>query len=338
VSLAFEKHDATARAAGHDGRATRPALVAFAMFLQVMAGAPAALAQNFGDWGPPVSLDPDRTIGINTAVNDGCTIESPDGQTLYFATDRIANQLDIWTASLGPGGTWAIEPLPFPVNTTAGEFCPTPLPGNQLLFGSTRANHCGAPGAPNNADIYHTRQDHNGNWLEPRPLGCSVNSSGAEFSPSLVQAEGQTMLFFSSDRGTPGQHRIHVSVQEPDGTWREAEAVHELNAGVGSDARPNVRRDGLEIVWDSTRDNPLSQIYTATRASIFEPWSGVAPLETCALGCVNDPDAAQSRPSFSRDGTRLYFGSTRANALLGGVQADIYVSTRPGPGKGKHTR
>jgi hypothetical protein len=31
---------------------------------------PGALAQNLGEWGSRVSLDPDRTIGINTPPND----------------------------------------------------------------------------------------------------------------------------------------------------------------------------------------------------------------------------------------------------------------------------
>jgi hypothetical protein len=285
----------------------------------------------FWRWGQPVSLDPDRAIGINTPVNDGCPIESPDGLTLYFATDRSGN-LDIWTASRALGNEWEIAPLTFPVNTLAAEFCPTPLSGDQLLFVSTRANNCG--GAGPNADIYYTRKDHEGNWLEPQALSCNVNSGAAEFSPSLVQAEGETMLFFSSDRGTLGRHKIYVSFLEPDGTWHDAEEVYELNATGLSDARPNVRKDGLEIVWDSTRDGGPSQI-TATRSSVFETWSDLKRLDTCPLDCVNDPNEAQSRASLSRDGTRLYFGSTRANKILGGVQADIYVSTRLGPGKGK---
>ena len=334
MSLAFERPDYIARAAGHSGTSARLALVTLAIFLQMMVWVPGALAQNFGEWGSPVSLDPDRTIGINTPVNDGCPIEAPDGLTLYFATDRsVPVQLDIWTASRGIDNAWEIKALAFPVNTPAAEFCPTPLPGNRLLFVSTRANNCG--GAGPNADIYYTRKNHEGHWLEPQPLGCNVNSGGAEFSPSLVEAEGETMLFFSSDQGTPGRHRIYVSVLEPDGTWRAAQEVFELNAADFSDARPNVRKDGLEIVWDSTRDGGPPQIYTATRSSVFEAWSDVTRLETCPLECVNDATQAQSRASLSRDGRRLYFGSTRANQTLGGVQADIYMSTRPGPGKGK---
>jgi hypothetical protein len=64
---------------------------------------------------------------------------------------------------------------------------------------------------------------------------------------------------------------------------------------------------------------------------VFDPWSPPEPLD----GNVNMPTFAQTRPSISRDGRRLYFGSTRDNVagdLPGG--ADIFVSTRTGPGTG----
>jgi hypothetical protein len=41
--------------------------------------------------------------------------------------------------------------------------------------------------------------------------------------------------------------------------------VPELSSGQ-HDSRPNVRRDGLEIVFDSTLDGGLPQIFTATRS------------------------------------------------------------------------
>lgn len=328
-------------------RAGRVALVVLATLFQATIGVSVTGAQTsgerrpptFGEWRAPVSLDPDRTIGINTPFNDGCPYEAPGGNALYFATDRSGN-LDVWSASRVFDNTWHLKPLPSPVNTVASEFCPTPLPGHQLLFVSTRANNCGGTGP--NADIYYTRRDHKGNWEEPRPLSCDINSGGAEFSPSLVEAEGRTMLFFSSDRSAPGKHRIYVSVLEHHQMWRAAEEVVELNAPGFSDARPNVRKDGLEIVWDSTRDGGPSQIYTATRSSIFEPWSDLRRVETCLPGgrdgqdCINDPSQAQSRASLSGDGTRLYFGSTRANKTLGGAGSDIYLATRSVAGKGRH--
>lgn len=100
-------------------------------------------AQNFGEWGPAQNMDPLRQ-GLNTPANDGCPIESPDGRTLFIATDRGAD-LDVWVASRDDEGGWKTpEPLPSPVNISpANDFCPTPLPGNALLFVSTRANKIG---------------------------------------------------------------------------------------------------------------------------------------------------------------------------------------------------
>jgi hypothetical protein len=96
--------------------------------MAVLFGVSAASAQNFGPWSPAVSVDPGRS-GINTTVNDGCPIEAPDGNTLFFASNR-AGDLDIWVASRhSDDGPWGEpERLPSPVNRVgSGEFCPTPL-------------------------------------------------------------------------------------------------------------------------------------------------------------------------------------------------------------------
>src|SRR5919106_2987224 len=253
-----------------------PLLIALA--LAVVFSQSAAHAQSFGPWGPAVSVDPGRVNGVNTPFNDGCPIEAPDGHMLFFASDRDNLILDIWVASRSSfGDPWASpEKLPFPVNTTASnEFCPTPLAGNRLLFVSTRSNNCGGPGP--NPDIYYTQLHPVRGWLPPEHLGCEVNSGFAEFSPSLVEADGMTILFFSSNRPPAGRHQIYMSVQQPDGSWGAATLVNELNSAA-SDARPNVRKHGLEIVFDSTRAGGLSQIYTASRSSILDPWSTPEPL------------------------------------------------------------
>ena len=108
----------------------------------------------------------------------------------------------------------------------------------------------------------------------------------------------------------------------PDGNWTGATLVNELNAAGASDARPHVRKDGLEVVFDSTRGGGASQIYTAHRSRVHEPWSVPVPVTA-----VNATTSAQSRPTISKDGTRLYFGSTRAHAA-GQSGGDIFVSTR----------
>lgn len=318
------------------GRCAPPTVTAL---LAVLILVPAAYAQNVHQWSPAVSADPGRQNGVNTSVNDGCPLEAPDGHILFLASNRIpgatgAKDLDIWVAYRdGEDHPWgSAEPLPSPVNTAAAEFCPTPLPGNQLLFVSTRPNTCGDG---NDADILFTRLRMSPlGWIDPVLLPCDavtgINSPFEEFSPSLVQAEGRTFLFFSSNRETrvPGVHKIYSTELLPDGTWTLAQPINALNSA-SSDARPNVRRDGLEIVFDSNRAGTYD-VYIATRESIADGWSSPKRLTTD----VNSDTADETRPSLSRDGTRLYFGSTRANAELGGSGGDIYVSTRSSTGKG----
>jgi hypothetical protein len=88
-----------------------------------------------------------------------------------------------------------------------------------------------------------------------------------------------------------------------------------------ADARPNVRHDGLEIVWDSTRTGSLgaTDIWSASRSSVDEPWGTAVQL-----GNGINSAAGESRASLSWDGTRLMFGSTR----VGEGSSDIYTSTR----------
>jgi hypothetical protein len=313
---------------------SRAAGAAMAAVLLAIMLAPVVLAQNGRHWSPAASIDPGRLNGINTGFNDGCPIEAPDGHVLFFATNRAPGAgIDVWLAYRdADSGAWGDpEPLPAPVNAPApaNEFCPTPLPGNQLLFVSTRSNTCGGA---NNSDIYYTRLRMLPlGWTDPVPLPCAINSPFEEFSPSLVQSQGRTILFFSSNRdsGVAGVHKIYSSELLPDGTWTPAERIEALSSSM-SDARPNVRADGREIVFDSNREGSYD-IYVATRGRLDGPWSAPKRLSEN----VNSDTADEQRASLSKDGTRLYFGSTRANAELGGTGADIYVSTRSGGGHSK---
>jgi hypothetical protein len=335
MTAATEHVTSHARSTNGWTRRTGPAWPAAAVLVQMFLLSGLAEAQQFGAWQPAVSVDADadRATGVNTFANDGCPIEAPDAHMLFMASTRpgTLGGNDIWVSfRASENHPWG-EPVNVgaPVNSTAQDFCPTPLPGNQLLFVSTRANNCGGAGA--NPDIYYTRLHPAHGWITPEPLPCTVNSGAEEFSPSLVESGGTWMLFFSSSRDDAPRHRIYVSVLQPDGTWGAATPVVELNSPGASDARPNVRKDGLEIVFDSTRDGGLPQIYTATRPSISSAWSPPVPLGPN----VNSFSFAQTRASLSWDGTLLYFGSTRANQA-GDVpgSADVFVATRSGPGLG----
>jgi hypothetical protein len=277
------------------------------------------VAKQFGAWSPAQSLE---SLGgsseVNTASLDGCPIQSPDGLDLYMATNRPGGLggIDIWVASRSSTsqGFGAPANLGAPINSSADDFCPTPVPGKGLFFVSSRAGGCGT-----GADIYLARNNPAHGWTDPVHLGCVVNSAAGEASPSYFEEDGQGVLYFSSNR--IGISNIYRSLELADGSFGTPAPVAELNTG-SEDARPNLRRDGLEIVFDSTRPGGLGgpDIYAASRASVGDAWS--APIN---LGPDINSGAADTRGSLSADGRTLLFGSGREG---GEGSSDIYFSTR----------
>lgn len=263
---------------------------------------------SFGDWTVPVSAEVGSHPDLNTSSNDGCPILSPDGLELYMATNRPGSTgLDIWVArrTQTDEGWGAPQRLPAPINSATDDFCPTPVPGQGLYFVSRRDEP--------NGDIYFARRTDDG-WSDPVRLGPNVNSSAQEWSPAFfLDNRGRPVLYFSSTR--TGNQDIFRSVD-----WGPAEAVTELNTQF-DDARPNVRADGKEIVFDSTRPPNLGgpDVWIATRPSTTHAWSPPRPVEG-----VSSP-AADTRASLSWDGTYLLVGSARSG---GEGAADIYVSRR----------
>ena len=286
----------------------------------------ALVAKQLGPWGPPVSAETGSDPSLNTAFNDGCPILSPDGLSLYMATNRdgytgqaagAARNQDIWVArrESTTDGWGAPQPLPAPVNSAVDDFCPTPVRGKGLFFVSRREDR--------NGDIYFVRQRPDGSYEEPTRLGPEINSPLEEWSPSFYEDEqGRPVLYFS--RNVPGtnNHDIYVSVG-----FGPAELAPGGINGPLSDARPNVLKNGREIVFDSNRQaNGNQDVWTASRASTSEPWGPAVHLPE-----VSSPVANDTRASLSWDGTFLLVGSLRpadANGRPGEGAADIYVSTR----------
>ena len=288
---------------------------------------PVALGQGFSPWGAPVSAESVQGTSseLNTAAQDGCPILSPDGLSLYMASNRAGGLggLDIWVA------TRTSRSAPFgapvnagaPVNSAADDFCPSPMADDWFFFVSTRPGGCG------DADIYVTRPAAQG-WWQPVHLGCKVNSAGQEASPYLLtHKNGRVLLYFSSNRaggytpdsGTP-DHDLYVSPLTLFG-FAPPQLVPALNTA-HNDVRPNLSADGLELLFDSDRPGGLggTDIYTATRTKVTDLWS--TPTN---LGAPINSPAGESRASLTWDGTTLYFGSTRP-----GVEgaADIFIATR----------
>lgn len=284
-----------------------------------------AAAMEFSPWAPAMSAEriPGTSPNLNTRALEGCPFVAQRDDVLYFVSNREGGygKFDIWYAERNAAGGWG-EPKNFTaVNTENDEACPAAhRNGKDFLFVSDRAGGCGG------WDIYSTRLHATRGWSTPRNLGCIVNSAADDASPSLVENE----LYFSSMRPggfsaeapdrTSGDSDIYVSAFDGS-SFGPPTLVPGLNTAV-HDARPNVRRDGLEIFFDSNRVGGwgLLDLWTSTRASTSEPWATPTNLGGDVNSIAND-----LRASLSWDGRTLYFGSAR---LGGEGSQDLYVTTR----------
>ena len=291
----------------------------------------AALASSgeFSAWSPATRVEaaPGTDPSFNGAALDGCPFISRDGKTFYMASNRPGGLggIDIWVSTRAdvddPWG--APVNVGAPVNSPANDFCPTiARDGHLFYFVSNRTGGCGGD------DIYVTRLRPDG-WDPVANLGCGANSAANEASPMPLPERGNgPVLYFSSNRAggfsaeapgaVAGDSDLYVS-ESHGGSFIAAEVVAGANSAV-EDAQPNVRRDGLELFFFSTRSGGQADIYSATRGSGSEAWS--TPVN---LGPDVNTAAAETRPSLSWDGTALYFGSTRSG---GEGSTDHYVTTR----------
>lgn len=284
--------------------------------------ASAAALPPWSDFGPATAV-----LDTANSVAGGCPIESRDERSIYMASGRPGGEgdLDIWIAHRDneDAAFGLAENLGAPVNSEYADFCPTPIGGKFLLFVSTR------PAGPGEVvcgggDIYLTRLNPAHGWETPVNLGCAEtgdgpNTAGSEFSPSLVEVDGETYLFFSST-GYTSTHDIVVSMLQPDGSFAPATTVDELNTE-HDDRMPSVTKDGLEVVYSSSRPTwgggqPAIggfDIYYASRESIDEPFS-----EPVNLGPGINTTGSETRSSFSWDRKRVNFGRA----------GEIYVTKR----------
>ena len=278
---------------------------------------------------------------VNTASNDQHPALSPDGLSLYFASDRpglvagsLAKTLDLWVShrSTKDAAWGAPVSLGDTVNSPYTEFAPNlSFDSHTLYFSSERPGGCGMRDvwASYRSDI--TADTGTGGWQTPVDLGCVLNSSFFDDGPSYFQDPKTsviTMYLTTQDRpGGVGDFDIWASTQQSDGSWGVPVNVAELNSTY-RDTRTAIRYDGLEIFLTSMRPGslpdstgaPTLDLWTSTRASTSDPWGAPTDMGSSVNSAYSD-----GAPAISSDGTEMYFYSNRPG---GSGLNDLYVMTR----------
>jgi hypothetical protein len=276
----------------------------------------------FGEWSAPVNVG----WPVNTDSNDTYAILSRDELTMYFTSDR--------PGGLGGDDLWFItrasvdDPWESPTNMSvlntgaADSLAILSSDEHVMFFHSTRPGGCGA------GDIWMTRRHDRRSqvWNPPTNLGCVVNTTSTEIAPAFFEnpETGQVTLFYGSNRPGSQGFDVYGSTVGEDGYFGPGELVAEFSSP-GRDTRIFIRRDGLEafITSDRAGGQGLIDIWTSTRETLSDPW----PTPVDVPSPVNGP-CDEGSPWLSRDGTTLYFFSTRTAGVECGKTRDIWYATR----------
>ncbi|MGH3104929.1 MAG: hypothetical protein ACRDN6_12620 [Gaiellaceae bacterium] len=283
----------------------------------------------FGDWSVPVNLGPP----VNSADEESGPAISDDGRSLYFNRNPnlagVDEDEDLFVAHReGPHEDWGV-PLPLvSLNTpTFHERNPAISPDGLLLFFSSNrtVDDAGNSVGFGGLDLYYSRRadrtDDSG-WSSPVNLGPNVNGAAADVGPAFLEDEGgvAVLYFTSTRRGNADIYRSVVTFDEYGSlSVGPASFVAELNSAA-EDARPAIRKDGLEVIFHSRRPPSLGRdLWVATRATVMEAWS--SPIQIATVNSTaNDLQA-----NLSDDGEMLLFSSNRPGGL---GQDDIWLSKR----------
>lgn len=158
-------------------------------------------------WNGKIWVTP-KNLGapVNSRYKETQPSFSPDGRTLYFASNRPGGKggLDIWESTLQDDGTWS-EPVNLgdSINTAGEEQSPFIHPDNESLYFSST----GHPGM-GRFDLFLSRKKADGTWSAPKNLGYPINTNFNE-EGLIVNSRGTTAYYSSTREGGYGGRDIY---------------------------------------------------------------------------------------------------------------------------------
>ena len=293
-------------------------IVTLATILVLASTSPGAAASDdgdskFGPWSAATNLG----ATINSAAGEFGPALSPDGNSLYFGSNRAGGSglADLWVAKRADkNAPWQTPVNLGPtVNSTAMDNVPNfSRDGHWMFFNSNRTGGVGGN------DIWMSfRANPNDDfaWQAPTNLGTPINSASFDAGPALVEHGNQEILYFNSDRG--GSQDFYASVRQKDGTFGTPMLVAELNSA-SAEQRITIRNDAREAFFFSDRPgSAVTDLWTSSREDRDAVWGRPTLLSINSAG-------TDAQPTLSRDGRTLVFASDRPGAL----GFDLYISTR----------
>jgi len=294
------------------GRRAPRAIVVIAAIAAAACAACTGRTVSLGDKEPrPYHFETPKIVGelASTARTDNPTLTA-DLMEIYFTSDRVSNNGDVWFARRYDTNLPFGNPLPVnEVNTATFETSAAiSADGLTLWFGSDR------PGGVGSTDIWmSTRPNRLAAWSTP--VNVIALNTAAEDIPRPPGQHGLVMPM-ASERDVTGGYRTFLAVR-PD-INQPFDAMVLVAGLVGGDilADAFLSDDGLTMFYAAAAGGAKPDMYVAWRASTADRFSLPTPLTDLNTA------ADERDPWLSPDGTLFYFTSDRGNGVL-----QIYEAT-----------
>jgi Tol biopolymer transport system component len=206
---------------------------------------------------------------------------SPDGQFIYFSSDRPVNgntskkDFDIWRVKRLPGGKWGEpENLGPTVNSAQNEFYPSITRSGNLYF-TVEAEY-----GKGKEDIVLCAFA-NGTYSKPVSLPEAINTPNYEFN-AFVDPDEQFILFTSYGRTDDmGGGDLYISRKDKSGNWLPAKHLPINSTAI--DYCPFVTWDKQYLIFTSSRlskefGNSTTKNYQKVKELLDGPGNGLDDL------------------------------------------------------------
>ncbi|MGZ3765684.1 MAG: hypothetical protein ACXVB0_20815 [Mucilaginibacter sp.] len=201
-----------------------------------------------GKWGQP------EVASFSGRYRDLEATFSPDGQTIYFSSDRPLNggkakDFDIWRVKRSANGQWG-KPKNLGTNVNSGkdEYYPSIAGSGNLYFTAEIPNGKGSE------DIVICRLTDTG-YSKPESLPENINTKYDEFN-AFVDPGEQFILFSSYGRPDDmGGGDLYISHKDKNGNWMPVKHLPSPINSTSLDYCPFVTWDKRYLVFTSNRLN-----------------------------------------------------------------------------------
>jgi outer membrane protein OmpA-like peptidoglycan-associated protein len=278
--------------------------------------------------GPPTSLGP----GVNSVGNEMHPVLSPDGNTLYFARNRFAGNMegntesaDVWVSrSTDNGRTWGLAQRLDALNTPQNNGVMAVVDNGKALLVRGRYER---DGSFRDEGVSHTELSGK-QALKPEPLEIDNYYSNGTSTTFFAPADGK-VLFLSLDRPDAyGANDLYVSLPTRDGAWSEPRNLGNVINSPGFEFAPWLSPDGKTLYFASYGHAGYGSADVFVTHRLDNSWTSWSAPQN--LGPTVNGPGFNAYFQLTPDGKQAYYATSGTpNGPADIVRAEVGVTPPP---------